>query len=45
LRHLLAHQEDLASRRISSAMASRSASRMVCVTVSVPGAISGSAAR
>ena len=42
LADLLAHEEDASSARISSAMASRSASRTVMVTISVPGGISGS---
>ena len=40
---LLAHDEDVSSRRISSAMASRRASRTVMVTISVPSGTSGSA--
>ena len=38
----LAHDEDIVSRRISSAMASRRASRTVVETISVPAGISGS---
>ena len=45
LADLLAHDEHAGSRRISSAMASRSASRTVMLTISVPGRDFGFGAR